>query len=55
MTAQELKQHLLENRGDKQAKRELQLRPKKDGFAISAETSAEDCKQIIKNEIPKFS
>jgi hypothetical protein len=53
MTNSQLKQHLLKNRDDKEALRELKGRPKKSAFVIPADATVQESDRILKNEIEK--
>jgi hypothetical protein len=53
MTNSQLKQHLLKNRDDKEALRELKGRPKKSAFVIPANATVQESDRILKNEIEK--
>ena len=51
MTQRELKQHLLKNRNDLEALRELKSRPKRSSVTVSANTPTEEAKRILKETI----
>ena len=51
MTQRELKQHLLENRNDLEALRELKSRPKHSSVTIPADTPKEEAKRILRETI----
>ncbi|MGL5942092.1 MAG: DUF6887 family protein [Waterburya sp.] len=53
MTNSQLKQHLLKNRDDREALRELKRRPKKSAFVIPADATVQESDRILKNEIEK--
>ena len=48
MTKSELKQHLLDNRNDKEALKELRSRQKQNVITISANTNPAEQEQILK-------
>ncbi len=51
MSKSQLKKHLLDNRHDKEALRELKSRPKQNVITISANTSVEEQERILKQVI----
>ena len=51
MSKSQLKQHLLNNRHDKEALRELKSRPKKNAITIAADTPVEEQVRILKQII----
>lgn len=51
MTRKQLKQHLLNNRNDLEALRELQSRPKQNSITISPETPKEEAERILREAI----
>ncbi len=51
MTKRELKQYLLNNRDDKEALKELKLRPKQNVITIPANMNTEEQKQILKQAL----
>lgn len=51
MTRKQFKQHLLDNRNDLEALRELQSRPNPNSVTISADTSKEEAKRILREAI----
>ena len=51
MTQKELKQHLLENRNDLEALRELKSRPKYSSVTIPPNTTKEESDRILKEAI----
>ena len=53
MTQKELKQHLLQNRDDFKALRELKSRPKHTSVTIPANTPEKESKRILKQTIEK--
>ena len=54
MTQRELKQHLLENRNDFEALRELKSRPKQASVTIPAHTSREEAERILRETIGEY-
>ena len=51
MTQKELKQHLLENRNDLEALRELKSRPKHSSVTVPPNTSKEEAERILRETI----
>ena len=51
MTQKELKQHLLENRNDLEALRELKSRPKYSSVNVPPNTSKEEAERILRETI----
>jgi hypothetical protein len=51
MTQKELKQHLLDNRNDLEALRELKSRPKQTSVTIPANTPKEEAERILRETV----
>ncbi len=51
MTKSQLKQHLLNNRDDKEALRELKSRPKQNVIILAVNTTVEEQERILKEAI----
>ena len=54
MTQRELKQHLLDNRNDLEALRELKSRPKHSSLTLSANTIKEESDRILRDIIDNY-
>jgi hypothetical protein len=53
MTQKELKQHLLDNRNDLEALRELKSRPKQTSVTIPANTPIEEAERILRETVER--
>ena len=54
MSKSQLKKHLLDNRHDQEALRELKSRPKQNVITIPANTSVEEQERILKQVIKQY-
>ena len=54
MTRKQLKQHLIDNRNDLEALRELKSRPKQNSVTIPANTPKEEAERILRAAIEQI-